>query len=87
MADYNFDVICRELRRAKNILKEIAPRSLMKPKSKAQPQLTLDGGLDSIIDQIEESKESQAHVSWTKLLKRLSFFGRYEHFIRIDILG
>ena len=35
----------------------------------------------------EQSSTLQPQVSWTRLFKRLRFFARFEHFIKLDILS
>jgi hypothetical protein len=87
VSEHNFDVICRELRRAKTILTTLVPASLIK--TKTTPKFLTGGDLDSLVDQLEETKDELpvGQVPWTRLFEKLRFFPRFEHFVKIDILS
>lgn len=47
-----------------------------------------EDGLVKIMEEEEELKlPLEPQISWTRLFKRLRFFARYEHFIKLDILS
>ena len=101
--DHNLDIICKELSRGQKLLERLKPRSNIKYKanpnqeteeSKEPSSSQIEESKEEQKNYVEEeSKEKAAAetdkqlVSWTQLFKRLRFFVRYEHFIKLDILA
>jgi poly(A) polymerase Pap1 len=90
VTDHTFQTICQELRRAKNIMIKLLPRSSF-PKQKTTHN---EKDLSKLLDLLEEESKEEPIVlrkpvttSWTSLFKGFRFFPRYYHFIKIDILS
>ena len=43
--------------------------------------------MTSLCDKLEEESKQEGKVSWTQLFKKIRFFPRFEHFLKIDILS
>ena len=102
VSEHNFRIICKELSDGLKILNRLKPTSRVlfkKPSEGMEEDLEkvverIEGEEESKRDEVgvEESKERRPEeskstgASWTKLFKRLRFFARYEHFIKLDIL-
>ena len=81
--DHNLDIICKELSRAQKILERLKPRSKITYQNEEAEESKESNQYD------EETKEQNGGqlIPWTQLFKRLRFFVRYEHFIKLDILA
>lgn len=79
-----FDTIIAEIKRGWEVMKQLAPTSQKCYLSSIGGQQK--GLLRYPLKKQDENNVEQDVASWTKLFKRLRFFGKcYKHFIRIDV--
>ena len=96
VCQFTFYTICKEMTRAKNIVKQLPPET----KKKLAATLVSQDSSQRLrtINFFDESKENDSSITgqpekpkpqlkWSLIFKRFRFFANYEHFVKIDVLS
>ena len=92
VTQFTFETIIKEFKRAKDIIKQLAPVTYKKyaPTGEQTPEDIMAEQTEEskhILDSVVNSQQVSSGQKWSVLFEKLKFFENFNHFIKIDILS